>query len=402
MGAHGEDGLAERRAPPAGPGAAVLEVLADPCRLTLLAQPIVDLERGRVAGYELLSRLPSSWSVGPEQLFRVAHDLGLSAELEVLVLRRGLELLTALPDNTFLTVNVDPRDLTEPAVLAVLESRPSLAPLVLEITENSPAGLTPSVARVLGRLRSRGAMVAADDVGAGYAGLQLLLELRPDIVKVDRKLLFELGRDPAAEAMVTALGQLSGHLDAWLLAEGVERADQLTVLARLGVPLAQGYLFGRPAPPWALLPELTACGPAARTSAADTVALLGEPLSAGYVRDEHGRYHRRGESEPCLTLAPATPLREALSRALSRPGGQRWTPLLLTRPDGHAAGQVSMEALVAAVNGGFAPSAGHPDAEQGLAEQDLADRAPAQATRTRTSLLVDPVLVDPVRADPAG
>lgn len=97
-------------------------------------------------------------------------------------------------------------------------------------------------------LREAGALVAIDDAGAGYAGLQAIAELRPQLVKVDRSLVSGMGDDPVKSSVVRMLGDLAGRLDAWLLVEGVEEVDELEAAARLGVPLGQGYLLGRPSP----------------------------------------------------------------------------------------------------------------------------------------------------------
>ena len=118
-----------------------------------------------------------------------------------------------------------------------------------------PYGSDPSLLLSIARLRNAGAMIALDDAGSGYSGLQQLLALRPEIVKLDRGLVTGVDTDEAKLALVRMLGEVAGQLDAWVLAEGVETEGEFAAFARLGVPLAQGWLFGRPAAPWVDLSE---------------------------------------------------------------------------------------------------------------------------------------------------
>ncbi|MDO9380516.1 MAG: EAL domain-containing protein [Nocardioidaceae bacterium] len=328
---------------------AVRALCDDPGSLTLVAQPIADLATGAVAGWEALSRAPTAWGVAPDDLFAAARRHGLSSRLESIVVQRAMDLLDLLPPDTFLTVNVDPVDVGVPEVMGPMLDRPSLARLVVEVTEHAWPRDRERVTRGLDLLRARGAVVAADDVGAGYAGLTHLMRLRPKIVKLDRELIADLGTDPAAEALVRSLGHLCGTLDAWVVAEGVETVAQLDALVRLGVPLAQGWLLGRPAEPWTgladpgLLTDHVATG---RRSG--TLAGLVVPLPPGYRRDDLGRWHHVEDPEPVATFAPTTTVREAVDRSLARQPRQRWDPLLVTDGTGAAIGIVLPETLVAA------------------------------------------------------
>lgn len=341
--------LARLAVPPGDADAAVAAVVEDPELLTLVAQPIVDLAEGVVAGYEALTRVPAEWRVPPDLLFAAARASGRSGPLHRTVVGQALRLLDRLPPNTFLTVNVDPGDLASPEVLGQLCARPRLAPLVVEITEHAWPADRDGVDAAIAALRERGALIAADDVGAGYAGLNQLMHVRPDIVKIDRELVDGLGSDPAAEALVAALGRLCGDLDAWVIAEGVETEVHLAALTRLGVPLAQGWLFGRPAPAWPAIEGADLVRRRAAMAALDdSVASLMQPVGEEYRRDDNGRYWLLGEGRPCLTLAPSTGIADAVARALARPLEQRWTPLLVTSPTGHAIGVVPLEPLITA------------------------------------------------------
>ncbi len=94
-------------------------------------------------------------------------------------------------------------------------------------------------------------MFAVDDAGAGYSGLQQILQLRPSILKLDRALVEGIDDDEPKRALVEMLGHFANRVDAWILAEGVETIGEARALIDLEVPLAQGFYFARPAPPWA-------------------------------------------------------------------------------------------------------------------------------------------------------
>src|SRR6185295_20126735 len=95
-------------------------------------------------------------------------------------------------------------------------------------------------------LRERGAKVAVDDVGAGYSSMRHVMEMRPDFVKIDRGLVAGLDRDAAKLAIIASLASFASRIDATVIAEGVERLEEVDALVRLGVPLAQGFVFARP------------------------------------------------------------------------------------------------------------------------------------------------------------
>ena len=238
-------------APPGdlGPGwaEAVAGVLADPSRHRLAFQPVVDLQRGTVAGYEALSRFAGPPDAGPDVWFEAAGRHGLGAELDARVLERVAGLRPELPPNCLLTVNLDPKHLVTEPVQRALSAAPTLAGVVIELTEHRPVADYPTLVAAVAELRLRDAKLAVDDAETGYAELQHLMLLRPDLVKLDRALVAGCDRDPAKAALIEMLGRFTGQLDAWVLAEGS--------LVRLRVPLAQGYLLGRPAEPWAALPD---------------------------------------------------------------------------------------------------------------------------------------------------
>ncbi len=363
-----------RSRPSRGRGpAAVRAVLGDPALLDLAVQPLVDVARGAVAGYEVLARPDERLGVGPADLFGAArHDLACLAELHVVALRAARDLRDSLPADTFLTVNVDPRALGLPLVLEELLGWGPLGGVVVELLEGEwPEDPRPLRAG-LDAVTCAGALVALDDVGSAWAGLAHVLEVRPALVKVDRGLADGLGRDPAAEAAVRAVGELAATLDAWVCLEGVERPEQLAAAARLRVPLAQGYLLGRPGRAWPQ-PDLGPLLGAGRQRTSSGLGALAVAETPGELeRDAHGRPVAVVQPmpdgtpwrHPAMTLSAATRPQDALHRAMARLPRHRFAPLVVTGPDGRPVGLVPVDVLAAAVAGLplQGPAASHPAA----------------------------------------
>ena len=103
---------------------------------------------------------------------------------------------------------------------------------------------------LLAELRERGAKIAVDDAGAGYAGLRQMTELGPDVLKLDRSLIADIDQDLARQAMVEAFVRCARHTGTSICAEGIETPGELEMIARLDVAVGQGYLLARPAAPW--------------------------------------------------------------------------------------------------------------------------------------------------------
>src|SRR3954466_10876650 len=284
-------------------------LLSDPDDLTLVFQPILDLAAATVAGYEALARFPGT--AGPDVWFAAAAEAGVAAELEALAIHKALTVAPSLPANTFLTVNVSPHLLGSAPVRDALGTRPDLHRVVVELTEHTPVDDLELLRRQCDELRRRGALIALDDAGSGYSGLQQLAALRPQVVKLDRALVSDADTDPVRVALAEMLGEFAGRIDAWLLAEGIETAAELAAFAQLGVPLAQGWLLGRPTKDFVpLSPETTEV---VRTH----VARGGPPPGGG------GAEPRRGAGPappPPPARAGGGPPRRAARRPPGRPG----------------------------------------------------------------------------------
>lgn len=223
-------------------------------------QPVVDLRTGGVWGVEALARFPGHPRPGPDAWFRSAVRDGRGVALEELALVRTLDLLALLPQGLHLTVNLSARALLEPAVQALLVSTPRSL-LLVELTEHERVADYPALLSALEVLRTAGIGLAIDDFGAGHSSAQHVLNLEPDLVKLDLALVQGVGACSRRQALVEAMLMFARRTDAVLVAEGVERAEDLQALSRLGVELAQGYFLARPAAPEAVLPDLEVASP---------------------------------------------------------------------------------------------------------------------------------------------
>ena len=219
--------------------------------MSTVYQPIVDLKRRSVIGYEALSRFRTAVTeqIATEDCYRHANEFGLGAELDAASISAALVHRPDLPRNCFLTVNVDPQSLLDDRVSRLLLAQGRLDGIVIELTEHRSYDLS-ELRSVVARLRSQGALFAIDDAGTGYSGLQQILQLRPSILKIDRSLIADIDRDEAKVALIEGLGRFADRIDAWILAEGVETLAEAQRLVELSVPLAQGYYFGYPSAPW--------------------------------------------------------------------------------------------------------------------------------------------------------
>jgi diguanylate cyclase (GGDEF)-like protein/PAS domain S-box-containing protein len=227
--------------------AEIEDVLADPDAITMVFQPIMDLRTGRVAGYESLSRFNRTPRRGPDVWFAQAHRCGLGYALEAKAITAALAA-PGRPTGAYLTFNLSPSSLLSGEVLRVLPER--LDGLVVEITENELVSGEPAILDALDALRARGARLAVDDTGAGYAGLTHLMRLQPDIIKLDRALTTGVDHDPAQGSLISSFVRYARDIDATVCAEGIETLADLHRLADLDVTYGQGYGIARPAAPW--------------------------------------------------------------------------------------------------------------------------------------------------------
>jgi len=222
-------------------------------------QPVVDIADGSIVGMEALLRwqCPELGPISPADFIPIAERTGLILPIGRFVLARAVEQLAvwqAAGHDIRMSVNLSASQLTDeqlPDRLAeLLEDHGAPAErLLLELTETAlMRDTTGQPLQMLERLRATGAGLVLDDFGTGYSSLARLSSLRLAAVKIDRSFIAAMETDVGARAVVTAVMQMAGPLRCAVVAEGIETASQRDLLAELGCPRAQGYLFGRPAP----------------------------------------------------------------------------------------------------------------------------------------------------------
>jgi EAL domain-containing protein (putative c-di-GMP-specific phosphodiesterase class I) len=216
-------------------------------------QPIVDLTSGRVIGFEGLIRpTPESGFADPSSMFVAAETVGRTVELDTACVEAVVSGARTMSPDQLLTINISPRTAEAPqfsaeALLMVL-ARNGIDPgrVVVELTERETVDDSLRLQANLMALQRARVRIAADDVGAGNAGLRLLSQMRFDIVKIDLSLVQEGAERDSSRAVLRSLRDLASRWGAAIVAEGLETASQLRTVRELGVAAGQGYLLGRP------------------------------------------------------------------------------------------------------------------------------------------------------------
>lgn len=227
--------------------AQIKEVL-DGGLIRTVIQPIVELSTGAVAGYEALSRFPAPADRPPGLWFEHAGRVGLAQVLELTAIRRACEVLNQIPESSRLNVNASPQTVCAPGLLEILDGVETHR-LVIELTEHEAIDDYAALNAAISILRARGVQIAVDDAGAGYASLRHILDIRPEIIKLDMSLTRHIHRDEARRALTSALCDFAANLNASVVAEGIEEQAELDALVSLGIRYGQGYLLGLPAEP---------------------------------------------------------------------------------------------------------------------------------------------------------
>ena len=233
----------------------IADVVAAVKALTMHLQPVVSLvdDAHPTIGFEALARFQTQPYRSPDVWCARARDCGLQAEVELSCIRAALALLPLLPHAAYLSINVSPETLGSPYFLRMLDDVETER-LVLEVTEHAVVAEYSALLRAVSALRERGLRLAVDDAGAGFASFRHVLELGPEIIKLDIQLTHRIASDSNRQALIGSLSVFADSVGASLIAEGIELDDDLATLRSLGVAAGQGYLFARPADPSILLP----------------------------------------------------------------------------------------------------------------------------------------------------
>jgi len=216
---------------------------------TMAFQPVVDLQESRVDAYEALVRGPNGEGAG--------HILGLVNDrnrytFDKACRIRAIELASSLGLDRRLNINFLPNAVYEPraciqtTLQAAARTGFQLRQLTFEVVENETVADTAHLRRIITEYHRMGFQVALDDFGTAYSGLLRLVDLRPDIVKLDRALIRDCDQDKRRIALAAAMVALGRELGIKIVVEGVERAEEVEALRAAGVRYMQGFYFAKP------------------------------------------------------------------------------------------------------------------------------------------------------------
>jgi EAL domain-containing protein (putative c-di-GMP-specific phosphodiesterase class I)/DNA-binding NarL/FixJ family response regulator len=215
--------------------------------LSIVFQPIVDIQGQGVIGVEALARFDCEPRQSPDVWFMDAVTSGLGTELDLAAAAASLEMLPRIPPDLDLYLNVLPDTLFSSGFEELASSMPGKR-VVLELTEHAPVHDYDRLAAVIDELRAEGYRIAVDDVGAGYSSFRHLLTVHPDVLKIDISLCRSIESDRARQVIGASIASLGRELEATVVAEGIETSAELTAVRELGVDSAQGFYLAPPAP----------------------------------------------------------------------------------------------------------------------------------------------------------
>jgi len=214
-------------------------------------QPVRHLPDGAIMGYEALIRGPQGSSLEPPAvLFAVAHENEMDVELETLCLETIFSNLPRAVGDRRLFVNASAMLLRHPVFLDernLASINRSHADVVVEISEKEMVRDYDAFREVLELVRRAHLKIAIDDAGSGYSGLETILQVKPDYIKVADSLVRHIHEDPIKREIIASLTAIGRRIGATLVAEGIEVEPERRTLVELGVEFGQGFLLGRPA-----------------------------------------------------------------------------------------------------------------------------------------------------------
>jgi diguanylate cyclase (GGDEF)-like protein len=228
----------------------------------LYYQPLVNVERGEISGFEALIRWnhPERGLISPVDFIPLAEETALIGPIGEWVLHQACAEAMKWPGETSVAVNLSPvqfkmRNLSEMVMSALAQSGLPARRLELEITEAVLLADTKSTLETLHQLRNSGVRIAMDDFGTGYSSLSYLRSFPFDKIKIDQSFLHDLASNAGSRAIIRAVVGLGSSLGMTTACEGVETQEELDYLKREGCTEAQGYFFSKPKPAGDL-PEL--------------------------------------------------------------------------------------------------------------------------------------------------
>lgn len=224
-------------------------------QIQVLSQPIMDLHDGAIFGWEILARGPENTPFHrPTELFDYAYQADMLSEMELLVVEKTFHEMTERQIGEQVFVNMTSVSLEHPSVydtiVDYLSKYPGVNPkqIVFEITERHAIRDYRQTADMMGKYRELGFRFALDDAGAGYASLQSISELVPDMIKIDRSLIANIDQGKVKQSLLKALIEFARDINCEVIAEGIERKEEADIVYRSEITKGQGYYFAKPAP----------------------------------------------------------------------------------------------------------------------------------------------------------
>lgn len=224
-------------------------------------QPIMSLSEGETIGFEVLNRPKSTIHFPTTEDFysyigKSNNVFKIEGFLRNLSLKRYAEqaIKAESPDDGLIFLNIQPQVLTDSAYRSGttldLLAKYGLSPdrIVLELTEKEAVTDYKSFEKIIDNYRAQGFRIAIDDAGTGYNSLKTIVSLKPEFIKIDKFLIRDIHIQPAQQQLVELLLEFSAQSNTFMVAEGIESAEELSFLKNLGVHFGQGYALGRPAP----------------------------------------------------------------------------------------------------------------------------------------------------------
>lgn len=213
--------------------------------VAMVYQPIFDIRKNQITGFEALARFKSEPYQPPNVWFNEAERVGLGQELELLAISEAIETLSLIPADITLSVNASPDYVVNGAVFEKICTVPKNR-MIIEVTEHMQVENYTSFRKSLNKVSRRGVRLAIDDAGAGYASFLHILELGVDIIKLDIGLIKNIHLDKSRYALAVALLAFAKTIGSTVIAEGVECLEEYQALKSLGVDKVQGYFIGKP------------------------------------------------------------------------------------------------------------------------------------------------------------
>lgn len=226
--------------------------IEEPFPFTMAFQPIINLEKKTVFAYEALVRGPegeSAYQILSKVNDENRYSFDQSCRIKAISLSTELGILDT---GAMLSINFLPNAIYNPAaciqatLTAARENSFPLERLIFEITEGEKIEDSEHLCNIVEEYSKQGFKTAIDDFGAGYAGLNLLSEFQPDLIKIDMALVRDVHKKHVSKAIIESIIKVAADLNIEVIAEGIETKEEMEALKLMGINLHQGYLYAKP------------------------------------------------------------------------------------------------------------------------------------------------------------